>query len=46
MSEYRRFLESKIKLETGSGFDCSPEEVNPILKPHQRDIVCWAVRAT
>lgn len=27
-----------------SGFEVHPDEVNPILKPHQRDSVVWAIR--
>lgn len=41
---YRTFLESKAALATGSGLLCELNEVNPLLKPHQRDIVVWAVR--
>lgn len=41
---YADFLKRKVKLDAGCGFDCAPSEVNPILKPHQRDIVCWAVK--
>lgn len=46
MSDYRSFLESKARAVAGeeAGFPCDPGEVNPILKPHQRDVVCWAVR--
>jgi hypothetical protein len=42
---YAEFLASKAQLATNEGFlDVSPEDVNPILKPHQRDAVVWAVR--
>ena len=41
---YREFLESKMVIAPESGFEVDPEEVNPALKPHQRDAVCWAVR--
>lgn len=44
MSEYAEFLKGKIKLAPVSGFAVTDDEVNPILKPHQRDIVKWAVR--
>lgn len=40
---YQEFLEGKIKLCEMQGFEVDNEEVNPILKPHQRDIVKWAV---
>ena len=41
--KYQEFLEGKIKLSTLEGHSCDTEEINPILKPHQRDIVKWAV---
>lgn len=44
MSNYHDFLSAKIRLAPVSGFDISDDEINPILKPHQRDIVRWAVR--
>lgn len=44
LADYRAFIASKAQLSTSSGFPCDPAEVNPILKPHQRAIVAWAVR--
>ncbi len=44
MTDYRTFLESKAKLATSTGLDVSTSDVNPILKPHQRDTVVWAIR--
>jgi DNA modification methylase len=44
MSSYEAFLKAKTVTADEFGFDVDPSEVNPILKPHQRDIVCWAVR--
>lgn len=41
---YQEFLQSKVPPSHDSGFDVSPGEVHPLLKPHQRDIVCWAVK--
>lgn len=41
---YLEFLQSKVATSPRCGFDIDPDEVNPILFPHQRDIVCWAVR--
>ena len=41
---YTDFLQSKIEIAAESGFDISPDEINPILKPHQRDAVVWAVK--
>jgi len=40
---YQEFLEGKIKLSEMEGFDIELGEINQILKPHQRDIVKWAV---
>lgn len=42
--QYTDFLKSKIDVAPITGFDISPDEVNPALKPHQRDAVVWAVR--
>lgn len=44
MTPYEAFLRDKVRFDTGKGLDCSPDEVHPFLKPHQRDIVAWAVR--
>lgn len=41
---YREFLETKIELATESGFIVDPAELNPALKPHQRDAVAWALK--
>ncbi len=41
---YREFLETKIELATESGFAVDPAELNPALKPHQRDAVAWALK--
>lgn len=41
---YADFLKGKIKLAPVTGFEISDAEISPILKPHQRDIVRWAVR--
>lgn len=41
---YQEFLKSKVQFDHGCGFNCSAEDVNPLLKPHHRDIVIWAVR--
>lgn len=41
---YLNFLRSKVKLAEQFGFDVADHEVNPILKPHQRDMVRWLVR--
>ena len=39
---YREFLESKMVIAPESGVEIDPGEVNPALKPHQRDAVVWA----
>lgn len=44
MLSYEDFLKGKIRLADFGGFEVSDDEINPILKPHQRDIVKWAVR--
>ncbi|MCI5495707.1 MAG: SNF2-related protein [Roseburia sp.] len=41
---YKEFLETKIELATESGFKVAPEQVNKLLKPHQRDAVIWALK--
>ena len=41
---YKEFLESKIELATESGFIVDPADINPALKPHQRDAVWWALK--
>ena len=40
---YQEFLETKIDIAEETGFEVDPSEVNPVLKPHQRDSVLWAV---
>jgi hypothetical protein len=44
VSAYSDFLAAKAQLATASGLDIDPAEVHPVLKPHQRDAVVWAVR--
>lgn len=41
---YQEFLNSKIEIAPDTGFTVRPEDVNPALKPHQRDAVCWAIK--
>lgn len=41
---YEEFLRRKMPLQTGDGQDEPALDVHPLLKPHQRDIVQWAVR--
>lgn len=42
--DYYKFLARKIRFDHALGFEISADQVNPLLKPHQRDIVVWAVR--
>lgn len=42
--DYIDFLRSKIKIAPDSGIDFLPEDVNPILKPHERDSVLWGAK--
>lgn len=44
LADYRSFLEAKQQLATQTGLDVALDEVSPVLKPHQRDAVVWAVR--
>jgi DNA modification methylase len=42
--DYSDFLKSKIVLANESGFEINKNNINPILKPHQKDVVIWNVR--
>lgn len=44
MTAYLDFLRQKIKLADFAGFEVAESDINPMLKPHQRAIVQWAVR--
>lgn len=41
---YAEFLTRKVQFDTTYGNVVDPDDVNPVLLPHQRDIVTWAVR--
>ena len=41
---YQEFLLSKIDIAKETGFDIDLSEVNPILAPHQKVAVKWAVK--
>ncbi|MDT8901862.1 DNA methyltransferase [Anaeroselena agilis] len=41
---YQQFLLDKMELAKDSGFDISIDDINPALKPHQREAVRWAIR--
>lgn len=40
---YMEFIEAKKVSAPRIGFEIDPAEINPILKPHQRDVVAWNV---
>lgn len=40
---YEAFLRAKVKLDHSYGFSIEESDINPMLKPHQRAIVRWAV---
>lgn len=40
---YSDFLASKIKVAEKGGIEVSPGELHPSAKPHQRDIIMWAL---
>ena len=41
---YEAFLRSKVPPSSECGFTVTDDEIHPLLKPHQRDVVRWAVR--
>lgn len=43
VNNYIEFLASKIKIANKNGILCDPEELHPSTKPHQRDIIIWAL---
>lgn len=43
-TEYTSFLQKKIVQAPVSGFQVRESEINPALKPHQRDAAIWALR--
>lgn len=44
LGDYQAFLERKAAIATRIGFDVDESEINPILKPHCKDAVRWAIR--
>ena len=36
---YLEFLKTKVEVAPVSGFAVPPEQISPVLKPHQRDAV-------
>ena len=41
---YEDFLRAKMAVAVETGIEVSPENISSVLKPHQRDIVRWALR--
>ena len=41
---YDEFLREKVAFDRTFGFEVDASELSPILKPHQADIIRWAVR--
>lgn len=44
MTTYNDFLASKTRTVPDSGRTVDPDTLHPSLKPHQRDLVAWAIR--
>ena len=44
LARYQMFLKAKMELAPSRGVPVKLENINPLLKPHQCDIVEWAVR--
>ena len=38
------FLKSKMAIAKETGFEISADDLNSALLPHQKDIVCWAIK--
>ena len=43
VADYLEFLRAKVAVAAARGFVVEDSEINPILKPHQRAIVRWAI---
>jgi DNA modification methylase len=43
-NQYQAFLRRKVQLAQPAGFEVELSEIHPVLKPHQRIAVQWAVR--
>jgi hypothetical protein len=41
--DYDAFIKRKVRLAGTDGFDIADSEINPVLKPHQRAAVRWAL---
>ena len=40
---YEEFIREKVAFDKSFGFPVHDDDLSPVLKPHQRDIVKWAV---
>jgi DNA modification methylase len=43
MMDYSEFLKNKMAISQKAGFEIDQSEINPLLFPHQKDIVQWAL---
>ena len=43
MNDYQEFIKQKVRLDSRMGFEVDPGDLCPLLKPHQADIVRWAL---
>ena len=43
MNNYDEFIQAKVNFQKHYGHQIHQSEINPLLKPHQKDIVQWAV---
>lgn len=41
---YLEFIKDKVLSQKDTGFNINQDEINPLLKPHQKDIVQWMVQ--
>jgi DNA modification methylase len=41
---YEQFLKNKIIVAEDFGFDVQEQDLNPLLKPHNKDVVLWALK--
>jgi hypothetical protein len=44
LAAYQKFLEDKVSISKDAGCECKLEDIHPLLKPHQKAIVQWAVQ--
>jgi len=44
MTEYQKFLQSKVIISEDFGFDVNENQLTPLLKPHQKDICLWSLK--